>query len=464
VSTKSGSIFELELIKQYIGEHGLDPISNEPLTVDDLVAVKTTQTVMPPRQLNSIPQLLSSLQDEYDSIALEMFSLRKTLEDTRKELSTALYHHDAAVRVASRLLTERDEARKALEELTVSIAGDGVEVKSNNVQAVESSIPQDITDAIIQANQDLFALHKSQKNKINVDLAHVFESSAEIYNTKPYDSAISSSTSKQHIIITGKTGKTSDFDIAANKLIKVDSIGQSKDITAVLSLGNDQYIIGTQKGEVKLNKQAISTNHESSIVSILQHPSLSNLVITVDESGLFSLINIEHNSVIFNNRVTTDVIKADIHLDGALVAIGNAQGEIVIVDLKSGEVASNLKSNKNSSVIDLKFGSNGYWLFASYVGKTLEVWDLRKNTSFQLATNDDIKKITFDKSSQLILGVDTASKIEFIQYSKSDKSWILKNELKFDKLIDAVVVDDSEKNKLQIVTLSSNSKVARVEL
>jgi uncharacterized HAD superfamily protein len=64
----------------------------------------------------------------------------------------------------------------------------------------------------------------------------------------------------------------------------------------------------------------------------------------------------------------------------------------------------------------------------------------------------------------LILGVDTASKIEFIQYSKSDKSWILKNELKFDKLIDAVVVDDSEKNKLQIVTLSSNSKVARVEL
>ena len=47
---------------------------------------------------------------------MELYDTRKSLEETRRELSSALYQNDAAVRVVARLVRERDEARGALEE------------------------------------------------------------------------------------------------------------------------------------------------------------------------------------------------------------------------------------------------------------------------------------------------------------------------------------------------------------
>ena len=43
---------------------------------------------------------------------LETFNLKRALEQTRQELSNALYQEDAARRVIARLIKERDDARK----------------------------------------------------------------------------------------------------------------------------------------------------------------------------------------------------------------------------------------------------------------------------------------------------------------------------------------------------------------
>lgn len=122
VCTRNGNIYEKALIEEYIREHGKDPVTGEELRADDLIVLKSSEvhSITPP-SAQSIPSLLSAFQNEWDSVALELFELRKQLADTKKELATALYHHDAAVRVAAKAIKERDEAKLALQELSTSI-------------------------------------------------------------------------------------------------------------------------------------------------------------------------------------------------------------------------------------------------------------------------------------------------------------------------------------------------------
>jgi pre-mRNA-processing factor 19 len=102
-------------------ENGKDPVTNEDLSLEDLVELKSPRVVRPrPPTLTSIPSLLSVFQNEWDALALETYTLQQNLKQTRQELSTALYQHDAAVRVIARLSRERDEARDALARITVN--------------------------------------------------------------------------------------------------------------------------------------------------------------------------------------------------------------------------------------------------------------------------------------------------------------------------------------------------------
>lgn len=146
---KKGNIFEKRLIESYISENGKDPVTNEELSLEDLVDLKSPRIVRPrPPTLTSIPSLLSVFQNEWDALALETFTLQQALKQTRQELSTALYQHDAAVRVIARLSRERDEARDALARITINGNGttngdtmhvDKQELSSDLVATVEAT-------------------------------------------------------------------------------------------------------------------------------------------------------------------------------------------------------------------------------------------------------------------------------------------------------------------------------------
>lgn len=55
---------------------------------------------------------MHTLQNEWDALVLEQFSLKQQYNSVRQELSHSLYQYDAAQRVAARLLKERDAARE----------------------------------------------------------------------------------------------------------------------------------------------------------------------------------------------------------------------------------------------------------------------------------------------------------------------------------------------------------------
>jgi pre-mRNA-processing factor 19 len=75
--------------------------------------------------LSSVPSLLTSLQNEYDSMMLELFTLKKSYDNVRQELAHALYANDSANRVVARLMYERDEARSALASIRESLGQGG---------------------------------------------------------------------------------------------------------------------------------------------------------------------------------------------------------------------------------------------------------------------------------------------------------------------------------------------------
>eukprot|EP01135_Chromosphaera_perkinsii_P000859 Nk52_evm22s152 gene=Nk52_evmTU22s152 len=132
--TKYGHVYESSVIEKYVQEQGKDPITDLPLTPQDIIPIhisplsstSTSNSNMEKQQAvrgfvkprcpssTSIPAMLKSFQDEWDATMLEMFELREQLQKSRQELSHALYQHDAACRVIARLTKERDEAKSAL--------------------------------------------------------------------------------------------------------------------------------------------------------------------------------------------------------------------------------------------------------------------------------------------------------------------------------------------------------------
>ncbi|HEY2593087.1 MAG TPA: hypothetical protein VGK33_04220 [Chloroflexota bacterium] len=152
------------MIEAYIADHGSEPTTDEPLTLDDLLPLQGGPTgassepanekgaapaARPPTQ-TSIPALLATFQSEWDALALEAFELRRALAKSRQELSVALYDYEGALRVLARTARERDEARRAL----ASVRADGpaaagaADAEGMDVDAVDVGVPEEVVERV----------------------------------------------------------------------------------------------------------------------------------------------------------------------------------------------------------------------------------------------------------------------------------------------------------------------------
>ncbi|KAG6616235.1 Pre-mRNA-processing factor 19 2 [Phytophthora cinnamomi] len=129
VSLKSGLVFERRLLLKYLEQNQRRcPVTGAELDAEqDLLPLraapsgsKASASASSPAapEAASVPQLLAAFQNEWDAVMLETFTLKRHLEQTRQELSHALYQHDAACRVIARLNTENAALKERAAQLS----------------------------------------------------------------------------------------------------------------------------------------------------------------------------------------------------------------------------------------------------------------------------------------------------------------------------------------------------------
>ena len=424
-SRKSGAVYEKRLIEAYISENGTEPVTGETLTADDLIELKTSRIIRPrPPTLTSIPSLLSVFQEEWDALALETYALRENLVKTRQELSTALYQHDAAIRVIARLTRERDEAREALSKVDVAHRGATTNGDAMHVDSVP--LPEEVAAKVDATQANLSKTRR--KRPVPADWAT--DEDITHYNrlkpSTPFHSGgttLSVHEDGNQILVGGDNGKAIIYSLEAEQVVQELEVGHGS-VTSGTWV-DSQTVVATSVGTVHMfdgNKELISFhNHAGAVSTVALHPSREIMAtVGLDKSYvLYDLVSMSTLTQIYTN---SPLFCAQFHPDGHLLAAGAADGDIKIFDVKSGSQAASF--GLGAPLKTLYFSENGTWLAALTQGSTsVSIWDLRKAAEIRsLDIGSTLYAISWDWTGQYLLAAG-AGGVVVEQYSKSTKEW-----------------------------------------
>lgn len=443
ISRKSGAIFERKLIEEYISAHGKDPISEENLTIEDLTKVQGVPEYVPPQlpSLASIPNLLKTFQNEWDALALEVFSLRKQLHKARQELSASLYHYDAAVRVAAKATEERDEAQRALKELSQAVGngvsqikndidnghpyknGDEIPVSTNNI------LLSDIAEELEVERERLFAQHKAQKKTTKQFSGADYSIQMKENIPLPFKTLATVAYRDGMLALASTAGSITIVDVQNDaNTTKIVRKGKPSNITLIKSEG--QVVpVATTKDKIFVGSEKTSLQHSGEIIAIASHPTLAYFVVVGRTGWLLATTN----SIIHQD--STPYISAAFHIDGKLVALGSSSA-IDIVDISTAEKVAAIEfSNANK----LLFAPNGYWLLA-LSNESLLVIDIRTQ-SVVGNIEGSFKDFVIDPTSTIIIATSEDS-IFLYKYSKSEKQWMNEPVVHLDQGIRSIFILD----------------------
>ncbi|KAJ5101949.1 hypothetical protein NUU61_004171 [Penicillium alfredii] len=426
VSPKSGSVFEKRLVEAYIAEHGKDPVNGEELTADDLIDVKSQRVVRPrPPTLTSIPSLLSVFQEEWDALALETYTLQQNLAQTRRELSSALYQHDAAVRVIARLTQERDEARDALSKVTVGATRTAAAGGGEAMQVDSAGLPQQVLERVenIQA-----ALSKTRRKRpvpegwTTSDAISAFkpiETSEPLY---PGGRALSVNSSGELALVGGLDGVVGVYSLPQKAVVQ--TLKADGPVTDATWAGN-KAVVGSSTGTVKVFENASEvasfSSHAGEVTALAVHAT-GDIVASVGVDKSYVLYDLSTNAAITQIFTDAALLSVNFHPDGHLVAAGGADGQVKIFDVKTGAAAADYAMS--GPVKCLFFSENGTFL-AAVAGNstTVSIWDLRSSKETKvLDTGSQINSIFWDYTGQFLL-TGGPSGLTVQQFSKTSKEW-----------------------------------------
>ncbi|KAJ5677753.1 uncharacterized protein N7477_003386 [Penicillium maclennaniae] len=424
VSPKSGSVFEKRLIEAYIAENGKDPVNGEAMTTEDLIDINSQRVVRPrPPTLTSIPSLLSVFQEEWDALALETYTLQQNLAQTRRELSAALYQHDAAVRVIARVTKERDEARDALSKVTVGAsrsagAGEAMQVDSEGLPAaVVERI--DNTHASLSKTRRKRPVPEGWATTESISTYKPLETSEALY---PGGRALSVNSAGELALVGGVDGVVGVYSLTQKAVVQ--TLKTDGPVTDATWAGN-KAVVGSATGSVKVfengSEIASFASHAGEVTALALHAT-GDIVASVGVDKSYVLYDLSTNAAITQVFTDSALLSVHIHPDGNLLAAGAANGQIKIFDIKTGAAAANFAMS--GPVKGLYFSENGTFLAAvAAQSTTVSIWDLRsaKETKV-LDTGSYVNSIFWDYTGQFLL-TGGPSGITVQQFNKSAKQW-----------------------------------------
>ncbi|KAF7150492.1 hypothetical protein RHSIM_Rhsim02G0043500 [Rhododendron simsii] len=450
VSKKSGLLYEKRLIERHISDYGKCPITGEPLSMEDIVPIKTGKIVKPrPVQAASIPGMLGMFQIDYDDflmalgimlvfamlfyglsekleavlvlylewdgLMLSNFALEQQLHTARQELSHALYQHDAACRVIARLKKERDEARSLLAQadrqmpmlapmattIEASALSNGKRGRTDeDMGAVGKKLHTGISASIIAELTDCNAALSQQRKKrqipptlapIDAIERYTQLSSYPLHKTsKPGILSVDILYSKDIIATGGADTNAIVFDRPSGEILSTLS-GHSKKVTSVKFVGEgDLVVTGSADKTVRLWQSSENGNYDC------KHILKDHAAEVEDTSG------------------SGGYTSAAFHPDGLILGTGTSESIVKIWDVKSQENVARFDGHVGA-VTAMSFSENGYFL-ATAAHDGVKLWDLRKLRNFRTFSpydeNTPTQSVEFDHSGSYlaIAGSDIRSK------------------------------------------------------
>jgi pre-mRNA-processing factor 19 len=426
---KTGHVYEKRLIiKQIEVNGGTCPVTKEEITKDDLVEMKTNKSVRPrPASATSVPGLLSLLQSEWDALMTETYELKTHLDTTRKQLSHALYQHDAACRVIARLLRERDQARTQVSQMQDQLSNmvPGAPGGAGS-QAAGEEAELGLTPEIVQRMQEIAkTLSKTRKKREFPGLAPVADvkrltcvSSVPLHQSSaPGVLCLDVHKSDDTRIVTGGVDhQVLVFDAEKEKLAQ-KLVGHSKKVVSVIFHPTKEVVLSASQDATarvwvcsdESNWRAPYTcasvvrKHKAEVTDLSLHPT-GDYFLTSSLDKSWALHELATGRCVRHVQdLETGYNCMKFHPDGLIMAGGTVDKTVAVWDVKDQVTVATLTGHEGQ-VNSLAFSENGYYLASASDDGTVKLWDLRKPLNIQTLKISDgpVHSVRFDSTGQYL--------------------------------------------------------------
>lgn len=472
VVVKSGLVFEKRLLLKYLEQNQRRcPVTNDEIDPEtDLLPLRFHSAgasssssaekapTSTPLEGASIPQLLGLFQSEWDAAMLETFALKKHLEQTRQELSHALYQHDAACRVIARLNAENAALREKL------AARASPQTDEEDVDMAADGLPAEVV-ATVEAKQKELAKRRKDFKKREAPrraewLAGIGEWALKSTHTlhdadKPGVLAVATDAKKPERVATAGVDKHVKVFNTQRQQLEATLAGHGKKVAAVeFHPSADLIVTGAHDKTLRLWTRADDDDaayrvgatfdgYEDAVAALSIHPT-GNYVLGGALDATWGFHDVRAGKLLARYALSGEVAagataksvnetrSVRFHPDGGI--FGTAAKSKLVQMWAVNSLANVVTFEGHAAPVNaLAFSENGYHLASGADDGVVKLWDLRKAASFfeiDLSGDDKKKKtktsaavraLQFDPSGTF-LAVGAGNTVQVL-HEQSKNNW-----------------------------------------